>query len=234
MSEKNKKIFSLLILAIVLTALTALVLSFKDELNFIIKNPLNFREWVEDKGIYARLIYIILVIFQVIIAVIPGEPFELAAGYAFGAVEGTLLSIFAITLGGLIVFLLVRFFGLKMVRLFFSEEKINSLTFLKTSKRKIIIIFLIMLIPGTPKDLVSYFAGLTDMKLTEWIYISLFARIPSILTSTVSGNFLGTKSYLKAVLLMIVSAVLCIGGLLIYYKITENAKSNPEPEEEKK
>ncbi len=226
MKEKNKKILSLVILGAVLTAVAVLVLSFKNELFHIIKNPADFREWVEDKGLYARLIYILLVIFQVVVAVIPGEPFELAAGYAFGALEGTLLSVFAITLGGVTVFLLVRFFGLKMVKLFFSEEKINSLSFLKTSKKKLIIIFFIMLIPGTPKDLVCYFAGLTDMKIYEWIYISIFARIPSIITSTVSGNFLGTKSYLKAILLMTVTAFLCIGGLLVYYKITESGEKD--------
>ncbi len=222
MKEKNKKIMSLIILGTVLTVMTILVLSFKSELFHIIKNPADFREWVEDKGLYARLIYILLVIFQVVVAVIPGEPFELAAGYAFGALEGTLLSLVAITVGGVIVFSLVRFFGLKMVKLFFSEEKINSLSFLKTSKKKLIIIFFIMLIPGTPKDLVCYFAGLTDMKIYEWIYISLFARIPSIITSTVSGDFLGTKSYFKAILLMTLTAVLCIGGLLLYYKLTES------------
>ena len=78
-----------------------------------------------------------------------------------------------------------------------------------------------MLIPGTPKDLVCYYAGLTDMKLYEWIYISLFARIPSIVTSTVSGNFLGVKCYLKAIILMVITSVICIGGMILYYKITK-------------
>lgn len=222
MKEKNKKILSLVILGTVLIAMTILVLIFKNELFNLIKNPADFRKWVEDKGFFARVIYILLVIFQVVVAVIPGEPFEVAAGYAFGALEGTLLSVFAITSGGVIVFLLVKIFGVKMAELFFSREKISSLSFLKTSKKKLIIIFFIMLIPGTPKDLVCYYAGLTDMKLYEWIYISLFARIPSIVTSTVSGNFLGVKSYLKAIILMVITSVICIGGMLLYYKITKN------------
>ncbi|MBE7021027.1 MAG: TVP38/TMEM64 family protein [Ruminococcaceae bacterium] len=225
MKEKNKKILSVFLLTAMLMFIALLCISFKDELYSVVKNPEGFREWVDNKGMYARIIYILMVIFQVIVAIIPGEPFELAAGYAFGAVEGTVLSLLAITLGSVLVFLLVRNFGMKLVKLFFNEEKINSLQFLKTSKKKLIIIFLIMLVPGTPKDLVCYYAGLTDMKLYEWLYISFFARIPSVLTSTLSGNLLGTQSYLGAVILMAATAVLCIGGMLIYYRITEKKEN---------
>ncbi len=91
-----------------------------------------------------------MVIVQVIIALIPGEPFEIAAGYAFGAWEGTLLCLLASTIGSILVFSLVRRFGLRVVRLFFSPEKLHTLRFLKDSRGRDFLFFLIFLIPGTP------------------------------------------------------------------------------------
>ena len=76
--------------------------------------PEKFRVWVAAHGIGGRAAYIGMVILQVIIAVLPGEPFEIAAGYAFGAVEGTILCIIACTLGSMAVFLLVRRYGMRL------------------------------------------------------------------------------------------------------------------------
>lgn len=84
-------------------------------------------------------------------AVIPGEPLEIAAGYAFGAVEGTILCVLGTFLGGILVFLLVRRFGLRAVEIFFSPEKLQRLRFLHKERRLARWVFLIFFLPGTPK-----------------------------------------------------------------------------------
>ena len=53
-----------------------------------IENPDGFRAWVDGHGIWGRVLYVGMVIFQVLVALIPGEPLEIAGGYAFGAWEG--------------------------------------------------------------------------------------------------------------------------------------------------
>lgn len=224
MEDKRKKVLAFLgIIFFVLIAVLVFYL-WESKLSIYIKEPELLREFVEDKGFIAQIIFIFVIVLQVIIALIPGEPFELAAGYAFGAIEGTILALIGTVLGGIIVFLLVRTFGIKLVRVFFSEEKINSLKFLKTSRKKTILYFLIFMIPGTPKDLLSYFAGITDMKLSLWILISFFGRIPSLITSTLSGNFLGTENYIKAIIMFAVTSILCISGIIIFYKLSERGK----------
>lgn len=224
MEDKRKKVLAFLgIIFFVLIAVLVFYL-WESKLSIYIKEPELLRELVEDKGFIAQIIFIFVIVLQVIIALIPGEPFELAAGYAFGAIEGTILALIGTVLGGIIVFLLVRTFGIKLVRVFFSEEKINSLKFLKTSRKKTILYFLIFMIPGTPKDLLSYFAGITDMKLSLWILISFFGRIPSLITSTLSGNFLGTENYIKAIIMFAVTSILCISGIIIFYKLSERGK----------
>ena len=185
----------------------------------LVDEPERFRDWVDERGIWGRLIFIGMTALQVIVALIPGEPLELGAGYAFGVLEGTLLALTGIVLGSAIVFCFVRSFGIRVVEIFFSREKIHSLKFLQDSRKLNIITFAILLIPGTPKDLLAYFIGLTDMKLSTWLLISAVARIPSVISSVISGNALGTQNYRLAILASAITAGISLIGLGIYHLI---------------
>ena len=185
----------------------------------LVSQPQAFRAWVEAHGFGGKLLFVGMVILQVIVAIIPGEPLEIGAGYAFGAVEGTLLCLIGIAIGSTLVFLLVRKFGVPLVEVFFPVEKIRALRFLQDSRRLNRLTFLLFFIPGTPKDLLCYFVGLTEMKLPVWMAISFFARIPSVVTSTLGGDALGTQSYLRAVIVFAVAAVLSAAGLYLYHRL---------------
>ena len=93
------------------------------------------------------------------------------------------------------MFLFVKRFGVKAAELFFSLEKLQSLRFLQNPKKRDILFFLLFLLPGTPKDLLCYFAGLTEISSAAWICIQLFGRIPSVLSSTLGGDALGSEKY---------------------------------------
>jgi len=190
------------------------------------EEPERFRAWVDDKHIAGRLIFIGMVVLQMLVALIPGEPLELGAGYAFGAVEGTLLCLCGILCGSALIFGFVRRFGVRAVEIFFSREKIRSLKFLQNSRRLNAVTFLIMLIPGTPKDLLSYFVALTDMKLSHWLIISTVARIPSVLSSCLSGGALGDENYLLAAIALGITALLSLIGIGIYRLIRQRQSKN--------
>ena len=181
--------------------------------------PEAFRSWVNGYGAWGRVLYVGIVVLQVVVALIPGEPLELAGGYAFGAVEGTILALVGIVIGSALVFGLVRRFGVKLVEVFFSREKIESLSFMKNPKKTRAIAFLLMMIPGTPKDFLSYFAGLTKLRLTEWLVIVTIARIPSVIGSTISGGAVGSEDYLLAAVTMGLTLALSGGGILYYRQI---------------
>lgn len=189
--------------------------------------PAAFRDWVSERGAWARFAFLGMVIVQLVVAVIPGEPFEIAAGYAFGVWEGTALCMVGSTLGSILVFLFVRKLGVKAVATFFPLERLNELRFLRDKKNRNILTFLVFLIPGTPKDLLTYGVGLTDMKLSTWIFITFFARIPSIVTSTVGGNALGLENYLFAIVVFAAALAISGAGILIYRRIGKK----PQPEE---
>ncbi len=221
LTEKQKKTVSFFaLLFLLLFFILATCLLWRSFVDFF-SQPETFRLWVEDKGWGAKGIFTLLVVLQVIVALIPGEMLEIAAGFAFGSVEGTILTLAGIVIGSVLVFLFVRGFGIKLVQVFFSLEKIHSLRILQDSKKFHSLLFLIMLIPGTPKDLISYFVGLTNIKLGHWILLTSVARIPSIVTSTVGGNALGEKNYLFAVLVFGVTVAIGFFGIWLYDRITK-------------
>lgn len=187
--------------------------------------PERFRAWVDARGVLGRLAYMGMVMLQVLAAIIPGEPLEIVGGYAFGALEGTLLCMAAATLGSLLVFWLVRRFGMPLVEVFFPREKLQKLRFLKTSPKRDLIFLIVFMVPGTPKDLLCYFAGLTDLKFSLWLLICSLGRLPSIVTSTIGGSALGTKRYWFAAAVFAVTLAVSAGGLWLYERLQRKYRS---------
>lgn len=218
--SKRGKIIILAAVIIIIIAASVLLWKFIGApLIDFVSEPERFREWIDKNGAWSRIAFIGMVLFQVVVAVIPGEPFEIAAGYAFGAAEGTLLCMFASAAGSVIIYQLVRIFGIKFAKLFFSEEKLASLRFLKINPKRAFLFLIIYMIPGTPKDLLNYYAGLTDMKFVPWLFICSLGRFPSIVTSVIGGNALGTRDYWKAAIVFIIALLISGAGLFIYNRI---------------
>ena len=180
------------------------------------RQPELFRAWVEQRGVWGKIAYVGMVFLQVLVAVIPGEPLEICGGYAFGAFWGTVLCLLGAMLGSVAVFAFVRRFGQPLVEVFFSREKLDSLRFLHSSPRRDALFWLIFTVPGTPKDLLCYFAGLTDLPWRTWLLISSVGRIPSIVTSTIGGDALGVQNYQFALIAFGVTLAISGVGLLIY------------------
>ncbi len=222
---KRKRIISITILvALILASVVVFLMVGKPLIQFVSDSD-RLRAWVDENWLGSRLAYIGMVVFQIVVAIIPGEPFEIAAGYAFGALEGTIICVLGSTIGGTLVFLLVKKFGVKLVEVFIPIEKIQSLKFLKDHKKRDIIVFLLFFIPGTPKDALSYFAGLTDMDVKTWLIITTIAKIPSIVTSTVGGDAIGTKKYLFAVVVFGITVLISGAGLWFYNHYTKKKQA---------
>lgn len=225
---KQKRIISIACMAVFIL-FSVLIIWFvgRPMLKFV-SEPEKFRAWVDGHGFGGKLAFVGMVVLQVFVAVIPGEPLEIGAGYAFGMWQGTLLCLAGEILGGLIVFLFVRWLGARLVYAFFPKEKIQSLRFLQNKKKLEIWVFLIFLIPGTPKDLICYFIGLTGMKLPMWLLISSVARIPSVVTSTMGGDLLGMKNYQFAILVFAATLLISLAGVLIYRHICKKQEKNAQ------
>ncbi len=191
-----------------------------------------FRDYIRSFGAWGWLVLLGLQFLQVFIALIPGELLETAAGYAFGPWIGTVLCYIGVAAASAVVFLLTKRFGIRLVEIFTSREKINQLRFLKTEKRRDTLVFLLFFIPGTPKDLLTYFIGLTDMKLSNFLAISLIARLPSMVSSTIGGHMLGEENYLGAIILYAIVGVLSLAGMAVYRSILKRRERKKEQKTE--
>ena len=98
-------------------------------------------------------------------------------------------------------------------------EKLEKLKFLQSSPKRDALFWLIFTVPGTPKDLLCYFAGLTDLSWGKWLLLCTVGRLPSVLTSTIGGSALGVKDYQFAILVFAVTLAVSGVGLLIYRAI---------------
>ena len=183
-----------------------------------------FKAFVEKNYILSALVMIFICAIQVIIALIPGELVEITAGYAFGAFGGAIITLIGITLGSVIVLLLSKRYGRRLVESIYPKEKLDAIPIINEPKKRNALTAILFLIPGTPKDLLTYAVGLTDMSIPLYLAIATAARFPSIIISTVGGDALGDDRFIHAIIAFIVSAVVSLVGYLIYLRISKKRK----------
>lgn len=217
-AEKDNRMVGAIIAGVLLAAIIIILIVVGRPLLEVAKDSETLEAYIESRGAAGVWIYMLLVILQIFAAVVPGGPFEIAGGFLYGPFRGALICDLAMTAGSTMVFLLSRHLGMRFVRLYFSEEQIQSVRFLHSSKRSTAFIFLLFLIPGTPKDLLSYVIGMTDMALPTWIFITGVGRFPSILLSSIGGYVLENRRYGLFVLILLIFAVLSVGGLWYYHR----------------
>lgn len=227
MTEKHRKTVWLIAVIIFVAFMVTVTIFVGRPLVQFAEDPQVFQVWVDSSGIWGRVLFVGMVVLQVVVAFIPGEPVELAAGYAFGFWEGSLLTLAGFLLGSWLVFALVKKFGVKLVEVFFDKNKIAELGFMKNPKKTKIIALILMLIPGTPKDFLSYFAGLTQLTTSQWLAIVAIGRIPSLITSTVTGAAAGEKNYVLSIIMLLVTVVISALGVLYYRWICKQEKNDP-------
>lgn len=185
----------------------------------VASDPEQFKGWLEQFGWIGRLILVGMMALQVLVALLPGEIIEVGAGVAYGPIEGMVLCLIGASIGTALIFWLVRRFGMSLVECLLPKEKIENLSFMKNEEKLNGLIFLIFFIPGTPKDVITYFAGLTPVKFTSFLLITTFARIPSVITSTLAGDKLIQQDFTSAFWIYAVTLAISAAGLVVYRKV---------------
>jgi uncharacterized membrane protein YdjX (TVP38/TMEM64 family) len=184
---------------------------------FTCRDTLFNKEWLANlpefimqyKG-YAAAVLAGIQILQVIICIIPGQPIQLAASYLFGVLKGYLISIGGAFIGAFIAFYIARALGKDSLEAIFGEEKVNDYHRKLNSGKGLTAVLLIYLIPGVPKDLVAYVAGISDMRLRPFLIVSTIGRSPGMLGSLLTGYFISSRNYAAIGVLAVVTAVILI------------------------
>ena len=240
--NKNKKTIILRVLTIVAMLAVAgacvyMYLHFGKSAVELIKDTDRFKAWIDGFGVWGIIVFVAIRILQTVVKFIPTEPIEITAGLVWGWFGGFLLCLLGNIIGSIIILIMTWWIGMRILRLFRLEKKLQSMRFLQDREKRNRLLFIFYLVPGTPKDTMTYFAGLTDMNKIEFMIISSIARIPAIVSSTICGAYLGANNFKVAAIVFVVTALLSIPGAILYKKISARyiqnhpqADTEPEPE----
>jgi uncharacterized membrane protein YdjX (TVP38/TMEM64 family) len=178
-----------------------------------VQNKDDFKQWISTFGAYDEIVFVSVRALQTVVKIIPAEPLEIGAGYVWGTYKGFALCLLGTEIGSLIILVLTSIFGVKLINLFFDVETINKWSFIANSRKKYTVLTIIYLIPGTPKDFLTYFIGVTDTNFWLFLLVTSIARIPSIISSTWCGSILQTSGIKQFVIIFaLITLVSLIAG----------------------
>ncbi len=164
-------------------------------------------------------------VLQIVVAFIPGEPVELLAGVLYGGVFGTLICIAGCVLASSMVFWLTRKLGGRLTQKLFTPKRMAEYAFLRDAKKQELLIFVLFLIPGTPKDMLTYLVALTPMRLPQFLLLSNLARLPSLVSSTFLGAAARQGQWGLVLALFLVTGALGIAGILLKDRFLKFSKT---------
>jgi len=150
--------------------------------------------FIDSLGPLGLVGFIFLQVLQVVVAPIPGEVTGLIGGYLYGPVMGVVWSTIGLTLGSYIAFALGRVFGRPFVEKFIDKSILKRFDYLLHHKGAFLI-FLLFLIPGTPKDYLCYILGLGHLSTTEFLVIGGVGRLFGTILLTVGGDLIRHHHY---------------------------------------
>lgn len=176
-----------------------------------------FKEKIDSLGFKGLLLLLGLQILQILLVVLPGEPFEVLAGMCYGAWGGCLFIMVSVFITTTIIFFTVRKLGHKYLYNFFKKEKVDKVMkskLLNNPRNLEIILCILFFLPASPKDLLVYIGGLLPIKPLRFILISTFVRFPSVITSTMVGANISTGNWKMGILIYGVS--FAVAALILF------------------
>ena len=193
-------------------------------------DPSVLRDYLRSYGQWTPWVFMMIQSLQVVISPIPGEATGLLGGYLFGVGWGLFYSTIGLVAGSMLAFAMARWLELSFLERFVSFERIRHLTFTSRPEGALVAFFL-FLIPGFPKDILSYFLGFTEMSFLTFFVISTLGRIPGTWWLSAQGAQVADQNYRQLFILIVVAVVVALPLYLYRDRILHHAskKENPAP-----
>ena len=225
--KKKNKLFKTIISILVVTIVIGVIVYLFPMLKKLStqEGQMAFKSIIDKLGIWGILLLLGIQLLKIFLIIIPAEPLEILAGMCYGAVWGTTFIIISAVITTTIIMLLVRKFGRKFVYKFFSKERIDKIEnskMFKKPKRLEWIMILLFIIPGTPKDMIVYLAALLPINPYRFVIISVIARIPSIISSTLAGANLAVGNWELSILIYLITFAIIGIVILIVNKLDKS------------
>ena len=177
-----------------------------------------FKNKVQSSGIYGVLMFVLLQFAQIFLVIIPGEPLEILAGMCYGTIGGTIFTFASVALSTAVIYGLVRKFGKKFIYESFSKSRIDKIEkskIFQNPKKIEFILAICFAITGAPKDILIYIGGLLPIKPLRFIIIATFCRFPSVISSTIVGDYFSEGNWKISMLVYSITFAITILTLII-------------------
>ena len=221
---KMLKLIALILIIAILAIATIYMIPIIKQINTP-EGQEEFKAKITNSGITGILILFGLELAQIVLAILPGEPIEILAGICFGPIWGTIFLMISVFIVTCIIYFLVKKFGRDFIYEFFPKEKVNKLEnskLFKDEKKIELVMIILFLIPGTPKDLLVYIGGLLPIKTSRFLAISTLLRFPSIISSTIAGANIIEGQWKAGILAYIITFAITFIVIFIINKLDKN------------
>jgi len=208
------------LLVLVLAGVIYVGLRYAAPLTRFIGDTDRFSKYIQSFGSWGIVVFMATQVIQVVVAPIPGELTQFAGGFIYGTIYGTAYSMTGILVGSMIVFCAGRLFGFPLLKTIIPGDKLQKFEFLINNPKAEILMLVLFLIPGSPKDILTYIAGLTPVRPLRFLLPAMVARFPGILLSSFIGAHVEENRYAEVIVASAIAIGLFIFGVLFQDRLT--------------
>jgi uncharacterized membrane protein YdjX (TVP38/TMEM64 family) len=222
MTKKKRvlAVLKILTLFLIIVALPLIVYFTHPEIVHYFRDREALTAYLKSNLVGGAIVYVVLQIMQIIISFIPGQIIQVAGGYIFGLGFCLALTAVGTIVGEFVAFKLAGVLGRDFVFMIAGEERAKSFIKGMSSRRGFVAIILIYLLPGIPKDVFTYVAGLTDLKVLPFLVVSTLSRLPGVVGTIFMGHFVAEKNYVAVGVLLGFAGLVLLAAFIKRKSIT--------------
>ena len=183
--------------------------------------PERMVERLQEAGPAGVFVLLGMQFLQIVVAFIPGEVVQLAAGLMYGPVFGSIIILIGCVISSSVIFKLVHMLGAPFVQGMVSTEHLEKFRAFEESGKLDVVVFILFLIPGMPKDVFTYLVPLTDMEIKRFVVLSNVARIPGVLASTYTAHGLAEGDIVGPIVVVALVAIVAAAGIIFRDRIMD-------------
>ena len=167
-------------------------------------------EYIRSFGPYAMLVSLGLIVFINVVAVLPNIFLLAANGILFGIIPGTIISWLAESIGVIISFMLMRYFGQEYTTALVKRNNMLQKVDDYSGKNGFKIMIIARSIPFVPSGLITAIGAVSEIRKRDYIFATLLGKFPSALIEVSIGHDLA--SYHEHMLRLTLFVLLAIGA----------------------
>lgn len=216
--KKTRKLIFFLLLIVFIIVILKLMPLFTSLATY--EGRASFSVRIKSLGLSGAFLILLLEICKIVVVFLPGEPIELLSGMCFGPVLGTLIIYVGVIFTTILIYKAVKKYGMDLVEDIVPEDKFKRIQDMLKNKSAAVetTLFVLYFLPLVPKDFLTYIGSLLPIRFSKFLFITLFARFPAIISSTVVGGSILDGDVKKIIFAYVITYCISLSIAYVYNK----------------